>query len=244
MSDDPGLILLMGNRTEHALTSIQCYVPSVVHIVTSTDFKSQNSRRLKSWSEKYGFRKGEVRAVDDLFENTAVNSILSEICQIADKEKIGEDKTRWYIGITGGTMHMAATGMYAALLLGIIPFYVIKPPEGQVPMPNRDVLQFPSLSGLNCAMGVRAEDLDYLMQGEGKMQEFASRMPEIVFKALCGTGLIEVEEDKWKMTSEGLRTISFAASSMPVREIMERQKAINEAKEKDALADGVGFYIG
>ena len=243
MSDGPGLILLMGNRTEHAITSIQHYVPSVVHIVTSTDFKSQHARRLKTWAEKYGFRKGEVHAVSDLFESSSVNSILSEIFKVADSEQLGETKTPWYLGITGGTMHMAATGLYAALLLDILPFYVIQPPKGQVPMPNRDVLEFPSFSGMKCAMSIMSDDLKYLSQGEGKMEDFAQRMPEIIFKGLILTGLLEVEDDIWKMTPEGHRTISFAGNTMPVIELM-KQRAVIEKSNEEELEQSLGFYIG
>ena len=223
MSEGPGLILLMGKRTEHALTSIQCYVPSVVHIVTSTDFKSQNSRRLKSWSEKYGFRKGEVRAVDDLFENTAVNSILSEICQIADKEKIGEDKTRWYIGITGGTMHMAATGMYAALLLGIMPFYVIKPPEGQVPMPNRDVFEFPQMLGISIVLSMPMNVLAFINQGSGLIQEiFENRlMPPGMFDYLCEIGILFSDNEKWFLTEEGKASINIVKNTPIAKELLD-----------------------
>jgi hypothetical protein len=242
MTDGPGLILLMGGRTEHAITSIQFFVPSVVHIVTSTDFKSQHSRRLKSWSEKYGFRKGDVHAVDDLFEPTAISSLLSLICKVADKEDFNESEISWHIGITGGTMHMAATGMYSALLLRMKAFYVIQPPKGQEPMPNRDVLEFPSFHGMGAAMALKAEDIVYLSQGEGKMEEFAQRMPEFVFQRLCGTGLLSVKEDIWKATPEGLRTLEFAGRSMPVMEVL--QMVTKKAEEEENQEEDSGFYHG
>jgi hypothetical protein len=243
MSDEPGLILLMGSRTEHAITSIQYFVPSVVHIVTSTDFKTQHSRRLKKWAEKYGFRKGEVLAVSDLFESTSFDSILSKICEIADIEKIGESKTQWMIGITGGAMHMAATGTYAALLLRMWPFYVIQPPKGQEPMPNRDVLEFPSFSGLRFAKNLKADDLVYLSQGKGEMEDFAKRFPEELFRSLCNTGLMTVKGSEWSLTSEGKHTIEFTGRSTPVMEVLAMQKAQME-KENEEEIEGCNFYIG
>jgi hypothetical protein len=231
----------MGARIEHAITSIQYFVPSVVHIITSTDYKSQHSRRLKTWAEKYGFRKGDVHAVEDLFKATSVDSILSLFCKIADVENICESEVRWHVGITGGTMHMAATGVYASLLLGIFPFYVIRPPEGQKPMPNRDVLEFPSFSGLSCLMGIPTNDLAYLAEGKGKMQDLFERMPEYI-RALHAIGLVKVEDDEWVMTPEGQHTLDFIGNSKSVQELLARQAAAVDAREQDAN-DVVGQYI-
>ena len=102
MGESPniGLIIFMGERSEHVVTSIQRYIPSIVHIVTSDTFKIKHSRRLKSWSEKFGFEKGQVRSISDLFEPTAAASILNEVVELISLDS--ENETDWHIGITGG----------------------------------------------------------------------------------------------------------------------------------------------
>ena len=49
----------------------------------------------------------------------------------------------WRLGITGGTMHMAAAGSYSGLVLGMKTFYVSMPQGEAKPMPNRDVIELP-----------------------------------------------------------------------------------------------------
>ena len=44
-----GLVLFMGESTEHAITSFQKYMPEVVYIVTSDKFSKQYKRRLENW---------------------------------------------------------------------------------------------------------------------------------------------------------------------------------------------------
>ena len=95
--------------------------------------KPKHRRRLKDWSKQYGFREGGVNSVADLFEPSAVISLVNEVVSIQaqEKELYGDDEEYlWLIGITGGTMHMAAAGTYAGVLLNSRIFYVIQPPEG------------------------------------------------------------------------------------------------------------------
>jgi len=85
-----GLILFMGEKTEHALTSIQKYVPQVVYIVTSDKFSTKHRRRLKAWSKQYGFRDGGVKSVDNIFQKSAVTSLLNEVISIEKEEEMQE----------------------------------------------------------------------------------------------------------------------------------------------------------
>ena len=116
---DSVLILFMGRQHAHAVTSIQHYAPDAVHIITSDDFRKSYVRRLNDWSKKFGFRKGTVQSVSDLFESTGVPSLLNCVFRVAGHEHAesnGKMEThRWAIGITGGTMHMAAVATTAQL---------------------------------------------------------------------------------------------------------------------------------
>jgi hypothetical protein len=238
-SSGTGLVLFMGKRIEHAITSIEKYVPEVVHIVTSDIFKTEHKRRMKDWSAKYGFRAGSVRSIDDLFEPSAVSSLLNEVIAIADEEKMIESKLAWYLGITGGTMHMSATGTYAAILLGMRVFYVIKPPEGMKPMANRDVIELPQFEGLSAVMHLKFDDLMYLSNGSGQLGDFAKRMPKHIFDSLISSELMICEEEKWFITEEGEETLGFMKKSNVAQELFHNK--MEEFIEKDSEKDSESY---
>tara|TARA_B100001113_G_scaffold349436_1_gene344851 strand:+ start:493 stop:1221 length:729 start_codon:yes stop_codon:yes gene_type:complete len=212
MSDGPGLILFMGRRTEHADVSIQRYVPEVVHIVTSEELREDSQIHLERWSSMYDVRAGGVKSVDDLFESTAVGSLLNAVAEIRTKENDDGPK-KWYVGLTGGTMHMAATAVYASILMDMQPFYVIQPPMGLEQMPNRDVLEFPAFNGMKAVLELMPPHLRAIASGEGTVKELAeSDMPEWMFIRLRQSGVIDVDNEKgiWKTTPSGITITEFA----------------------------------
>ena len=212
MNDKIGLILFMGKRTEHAEVSIQKYVPEVVHIVTSEELRDECQIHLERWESMYDIRAGGVKAVDDLFEATAVGSLLNAVAKIRSQES-DEGPKRWYVGLTGGTMHMAATAVYASILMDMQPFYVIRPPMGLEQMPNRDVLEFPAFHGMRTVLTLMPEHLNAIASGEGNVKDLAeSNLPEWLFTKLHRSGVIDVSEDSmtWKTTESGLAITDFA----------------------------------
>ena len=91
----------------------------------------------------------EVCVAADLFEESAASTILNYVINIYKTETEMQGVILdWYLGITGGTMNMAAIGGYTGLLIAMKVFYVIKPPPGGKPMANRDIVEFPQLQGL------------------------------------------------------------------------------------------------
>ena len=215
-----GLILFMGKSVEHALTSIQKYVPEVVYIITSDMFRVQHKRRLKEWAKQFGFREGEVKSIDDLFEETAATSLLNEVMSIRHQEsELQESGLDWYLGITGGTMNMAAAGSYAGLLMKMKIFYVIRPPEGGKPMPNRDVIEFPQLQGLGWMMSLPHDTIIFLAQGSGEMNELAGIMSEFIFTKLFEAELVMVDGTKWYITEEGQATLGVVGSTAMAKDL-------------------------
>ena len=227
-----GLILFMGRRTEHALTAIQKYVPEVVHIVTSDQFASGHTKRLSQWSEKYSFRKGHVKFIDDLFEDSSVTSILNHVISIYDEElNLHKSELNWRLGITGGTMNMAATGGYVGMLLNMKLFYVIQPPEGASPMPNRDVIEFPQFQGLGWMLNIPPEMVMYLNMKSGNMHEFAKIIPENTFINLLNSDLIIIENDRWFLTEEGNKILEFVLDTPLLSKLEQTMKSALEQKE-------------
>ena len=81
-----GLVLFMGESTEHAITSFQKYMPEVVYIVTSDKFQAIQ-KKARKLSKQYNFRKGEVCVVADLFEESAASTILSTLLMLQSRNR-------------------------------------------------------------------------------------------------------------------------------------------------------------
>ena len=251
MNDEsrPILILFMGERTEHAELSIEYFYPASVHIITSDKFEQKYEDSLSDWSEKYDFRRGKVCAIDDLFTPHAIDSLLfSAFSALNDEvENTGEIGRRRsvLIGITGGTMHMAAAGTYLGQLIGGSPFYVIKPPEGQSPVPRRDITLLPALRGLAFAKRTNVEDIDYILtKGTGSLEEFFSdtRLEEGFLRTAYDLSLIYVDSEKgtWWLTPIGYSSFSFITKSKIWGQFGHMLSLISENKSEDVFDPSVG----
>ncbi len=215
------MILFMGSHHQHALTSIQYYVPDAVHIITSDDFRDKYVRMLNEWSKKYGFRKGTVESIPDLFERTAADSLLSCVFRIVGVEykhsSGGITPFHWRIGITGGTMHMAAVATLAANIIDSQAFYVIKPGEGEAVMPNKQVIELPSLISLKTAMALNPVDVSFILQqGEGHLDDLGSNtevQPWLVGR-MKAVGMMEAHpsEPRWRLTPSGYEVLMMLSS--------------------------------
>ena len=247
---DQVMILFMGEAHEHAITSIQHFVPDAVHIVTSDKFEKTYKRRLNDWSKKYGFRKGTVQSVEDLFGETGLTSLIGCAFRISGHEfhhTEGEMETwRWNIGITGGTMLMAATGTLLASILDAGAFYVIKPPAGQAIMPNRDIIRLPEFNALKLVMALNPTDIDYLISEMGKdeygnledLHENTTIMPWMMFLLQDKAGVIELdlESGRYRLTRFGAQLLTMMASSAHhsfVREITETEMMLMKQKAEE-----------
>ena len=223
-----GLVLFMGESTEHAITSFQKYMPEVVYIVTSDKFSKQYKRRLENWSKQYNFRKGEVCVVADLFEESAASTILNYVIDIYKTETEMQGVILdWYLGITGGTMNMAAIGGYTGLLIAMKVFYVIKPPPGGKPMANRDIVEFPQLQGLGWLLHLPIEILSYLGNHSGEMSDFVELVPEQVFRKLYESELIILDGSTLFLTEEGVVSVDFVKNMPITSQYFENMKKVD-----------------
>jgi hypothetical protein len=238
-SSGNGLILFMGERVEHALTAIQKYTPETVYIITSEKFASKHKRRIKEWSKHYNFRPGGVKSIDNLFHKSAITSILNEVISIRrEEDEMQESDLSWFMGITGGTMHMAAAGSYAGLVLGIRLFYVTMPQGESKPMPNRDVIEFPQLLGLGMVMHLPIEVISYLKKGTGEVNELSEYMSEKIFWHLCEMDLLFLDEGNWFLTEEGNVILNLVgetsiAQSAKDQKLKDFEKIVEKAKKEN-----------
>ena len=244
------MILFMGSNHQHALTSIQYYVPDAVHIVTSDDFRDQYVRRLNEWSKKYGFRKGTVESIPDLFERTAADSLLSCVFRIVGAEykhsSGGITPFHWRIGITGGTMHMAAVATLAANIIDSQAFYVIKPGEGEAVMPNKQVIELPSLISLKTAMALNPVDVSFILnEGEGHLDDLGSKTevsPWLVGR-MKAVGMMDThpKEPLWRLTTSGYEVLMMLSSG-PMFDLRMEDAIAKMAPSGDGDGFESGFY--
>ena len=242
---DRVMILFMGGSHEHAITSIQHFVPDAVHIITSDKYDKVYRRRLREWSQKYKFRRGTVQAVSDLFEHSSVSSLIGCAWSVAGHEhNLFEGKIetwKWNIGITGGTMHMAAVASLVAGVLDAHAFYVIKPNEGEAVMPNRDVIMLPGVHALKMAMALNPLDLDFLMSddtGDLDMLFEKTSVEPWMIGLMENSLLVETHpgEDKWKLTRMGGKLLTMLRSG-PLHNMlavgeMARLKEIQDSRQE------------
>lgn len=254
VASDQVMILFMGESYEHAITSIQHFVPDAVHIVTSDKFEKSYKRRLNDWSKKYDFRKGTVQSVEDLFEETGLTSLIECIFKIGGHEfhlSEGEMETwRWKIGITGGTMIMAAAGTLLASILDAGAFYVVKPPEGKAIMPNRDIISLPEFNALKVAMTLNPTDIDYMI-AELNVDEYGdleslhdntSIMPWMMILLQTKAGVVELNTEigGYRLTRFGAQLLTMLASSAHhsfVRSIASEEMMLMQQKVEEFQED-------
>ena len=216
----PVMILFMGGTVEHAVTSFQRYYPGSVHIVTSDKYAEKYESLLDQWSGEYGFRRGVVSSVDDLFEPSGMTSLISAFYgALNDERHNGPERShapQLAIGITGGTMHMAVTGAYLSQIVGGFVFYVLRPKEGQAVVPNRDVVQFPIADTMKVALQTNVNDIHYLMRKQhGTMEELSSEsgVNEYWFNTLRNYGMLGVNDDGWYVTVHGGDAFNYVAGT-------------------------------
>ena len=242
---DNVMILMMGENHEHAITSIQRFTPDAVHIVTSDKFEKSYKRRLNDWSKKYDFRKGTVQSLDDLFEETALGSLIGCVFNIGGHEfrlSEGEMNTSmWKVGITGGTMLMAAAGTMMASLLDAQAFYVTKPAEGKAIMPNKNIMILPEINTLKILMTLNPIDVEYLVMNFGneensleELHKNTSIAPWMVM-TLDSQGILDVDliSGSYQFSVFGIRLLTMLATSEQNKIIQSiTQSELEAMKEK------------
>jgi len=146
----------------------------------------------------------------------------------------------WTIGITGGTMHMAAVASLVAGVLDAHAFYVVKPNEGEAVMPNRDVIMLPGVHALKVAMALNPLDLEFMMSDDtgelDRLFEETSVEPWMI-DLMETSHLVETNPggEKWRMTRMGGNLLTMLRSGplhgMLAMGEMARLKEIQDSRE-------------
>ncbi len=243
----PVMILFMGGTEDHAVTSFQKYTPDSVHIVTSDKYAEKYETLLDQWSGEYGFRRGVVSFVSDLFEPSGMDSLVGAFYgTLHDERENGPERPhspQLAIGITGGTMHMAVTGAYLAQVVGGFVFYVLKPKDGQAVVPNRDVIHFPIANSVRVALRTHVRDINYLMgKQRGTLEELASEtgINEHWLNSLVGNHLVGINEEGWFVTIHGADAFNYVASTAVWGNYNSMIEYFNDRDKEDRGGSGSG----
>ena len=153
-----GLILTVGKSTQHINTSLQYYNPDYLILLTSEQYATTTRRKLSHWKKQYDLE-GNVFVISGLFTNESAENIMTESLKAIDLLNAGEME-HIFMGITGGTMHMAAAAASAANIAGVPVFYVKQPDGEQVVQPNKDVIEMPTLGTFSKLSGLPVEALE------------------------------------------------------------------------------------
>ena len=110
-------IVFLGGRNEHVDIALSEMDATALHIITSDQYEKESKAHMDLMCNKHSIRQGTVQVVDDIFEQTAVQSLVAAVLRIVKHEaELGVEDINWLVGITGGTQLMGAVGAYAANL--------------------------------------------------------------------------------------------------------------------------------
>ena len=244
-------IVFLGGRDEHVSIGLESLDATALHVVTSTDYQKEAEVHIGKWCKKFKIREGTVQAVDDIFEPTAVKSLVAAVLRIVEHEaKLETENINWLVGITGGTQLMGAVGAYAANLVGGTPYYVSRKMEGRDFLPGGTTIMFPELGALNSLHEFKQEALRDLLEREGGTLAEVVEVGDDLFKLvsqLRTTGLIVVDEGKkqWSLTEIGKATIAVALEGprvAPTPSVNGREDELEDEEEADPI-DEIGECI-
>lgn len=226
-----GLILTLGKSTEHVKTSLLKFSPNHLILLTSEDFASTARRQLSHWKKQYDLD-GDVFVIKDLFGNKSSEHIMTQTLLAIDFLKMIELE-QIFLGITGGTMHMAAAASSAATIADIPVFYVKRPDGNQVIQPNKDIIEMPTLNAFSILSVMPFEALQLfastLTEKEGNekgkitVSEVATvEMPPHYLKYLSRHRVLDqIDDSTYTFTYMGVSLIRTLHSNPNIRKLIK-----------------------
>jgi hypothetical protein len=233
-----GLILTLGKSTEHVKTSLLKYSPEYLVLLTSEDFASTARRQLSHWKRQFDLQ-GEVFVIKDLFTDDSAEHIMTQTLLAIDFMNLSE-LSPIFLGITGGTMHMAAAAATAAAIADVPVFYVKRPDGNQVVQPNKDVIEMPSLSAFSKLSSIPIEALELFRstftnrsgddQGKISVSDAATiGMPKGFLDYLAGHRILDkIDSSVYKFTYTGLSMVRMLHSNPTIAKLIKAKNTTAE----------------
>lgn len=211
-------IVFLGGRNEHVDIALSEMDATALHIITSDQYEKEAEAQISKWCEKHNIRQGTVEVVSDIFEQTAVESLIGAVYRVVNHEsELGTVNINWLIGITGGTQLMGAVASYASNLIGATPYYVSRIKEGDDFLPGGTPLLFPDLGAIGTLRYLNYEKLrDILDKEKGTLadvvEDDGSLFHVVNQLKSCNLVMIDGEKKEWYLTKVGKATISLTLS--------------------------------
>ena len=228
-----GLILTIGKSTEHVTTSLQYYNPDFLILLTSEEYASTTRRKLSHWKKQYDLE-GHVSVISGLFTTESAENIMTKSLHAIDT-LISVEMEYIFMGITGGTMHMAAAASTAATIASVPVFYVKQPEGGQVVQPNKDVIEMPTLGAFSGLSKLPIEALELFRsvftQKEGDEKGYITvsevegiGMPKIVLDYLTRQRMLEKKDSStYKFTYSGFSMVRMLHNNPNIAMLVKDQ---------------------
>ena len=236
-----GLVLTIGETSEHVNTSLQFYSPSKLILLTSEKFAYKTRRRLSHWKKQFNLE-GEVFVIEDLFGKDAAYYIMEKTFK-AIHSLYDQEYKPVLVGITGGTMHMAAAVTTAANI-SYAPLFYVKQPNGlEVVQPQKDVIEMPTLTAFNKIMLLPPDALqlfskvaDGALEGEDINLSLADakeiNMPVGFLDHLTEIRVMEkLSKTEYVFTNAGSVIIQIIAKNPNIAKMLESKKIKNETPD-------------
>jgi hypothetical protein len=228
-----GLVLTLGKSTEHVKTSLLNYSPKYLILLTSEVFASTARRQLSHWKKQFDFE-GEVFVIEGLFTAVGAENIMTQTFRAISSLQAKEFDAI-LLGITGGTMHMAAAAASAATLADIPVFYVKQPDGEQIVQPNKDIIEMPTLSAFGGLSGLPPNALELFKsvfaEKEGELIGIISiseveniGMPPSYLDYLTSLRVLnKIDKSKYKFTYTGMSMVRMLHSNPNIRRLIEEK---------------------
>lgn len=232
-------IVFLGGRNEHVDIALSEMDASALHIITSDQYEKEAEAQISKWCKKYSIRQGTVEVVSDIFEQTAVESLIGAVYRVVDHEsELGTANINWLIGITGGTQLMGAVASYASNLIGATPYYVSRIKEGDEFLLGGVPILFPDLSALGSLQYLKHAMLqEILVKEKGRLADVVEQGADL-FHAVnqlksCNLVMIDGEKKEWSLTEVGKATISAALEKPETPPPDDDKKTEDEGAEEE-----------
>ena len=226
-----GLALTIGKSKEHAITAIQKFSPGHLILLTSEDLAPSTKSRLTRWKKQYALD-GAVFIIEELFGYAGPENIMTQTFLAMDALKsVGCEEI--YLGITGGTMHMAAVATSAATMSGIPVFYVKQPDGEQVVQPNKDILMMPNINAFRAIRNMPVEVINFFRsvvvdrndeeQGiltKEEAEEVGIPLDYLDYLGIMGV-LERIDQDRHKLTYAGWTVVKLVRKSPNLDRMMD-----------------------
>lgn len=226
-----GLILTIGKSTEHVKTSLQHYSPDFLVLLTSEEYASTTRRKLSHWKKQYNLE-GDVFVITDLFTEESAENIMTETLKAIDVLNMAK-MDPIFMGITGGTMHMAAAAASAATIADVPVFYVKQPDGEQIVQPNKDVIEMPTLGAFSKLSKLPIEALELFRsvftekEGEDKGNITVSEaggigMPKSFLDYLTAQRMLEkIDSSTYEFTYSGFSMVRMLHTNPNIAKLIK-----------------------